>query len=85
MIDFTSQDTIKHSYSYDDINDEMTITFKDGADSELGSMKIEMDRFRPLMNALNTVAKVWSPDLVTTDKTKTNYKLKEKEGITEFA
>jgi hypothetical protein len=87
-MDLTGQDIVKTGWVYDELNDIMTVTFKDDADVVLGDMILEGNKFRSMLDAMSQVGRMLFPstlDLTTRMEHKTNFDILSGEAVTEFS
>lgn len=74
-IDLTGNDTLKTQWSVDPLTGNLTIKFKKpgSPDVELGSIVLEGNKIRSMMDSLEEVVRKYYPDLVPRVKQRTNH------------
>ena len=82
-IDLTGQDTIKHEYEVHFLTKVLKVTFKDSADTVLGTIEIEEAKYRPLLDALRTVANQMYDDWAEgIQRHRSSFRILDKKGET---
>lgn len=83
-MDLTDKPTIKTAYEVDPDTNILTITFKDSADVEIGTLVIENVKYKSLMAALQLIASDRITSVMTQVGHRTIYRSYMDEGETIF-
>lgn len=81
-MDLTGQAEIKTSYAQ--VGDNLVLTLKDSLDNELGSVIIEVVKFRSFIEVLNDLAQLLTPNGSVRDGQRSEINVEEQSIETEF-